>query len=116
MAVRQVLVDDLDGTTDDVHTVTFALDSATYTIDLSTTNHDQLAAALAPYINAGRRLKANPSPQPRVDAHRVRAWWRDNADRLGLPGAKANGVIPARVLDAYRNRSITPDPDTTPSR
>jgi Lsr2 len=123
MSIRQVLVDDLDGSTDQVHAVTFSMGADAYTIDLSPANHDRLAAALAPYIRAGRRLakpttaRTSTAARPnrgteqgngREQSRQVRAWWRDNAQRLGLPPARANGAIPARVLAAYRDRATTP--------
>lgn len=53
------MVDDLDASTGDVDTYTFALQGVTYEIDLSTPNADQLFALLNPYIQAGRRLPKN---------------------------------------------------------
>jgi hypothetical protein len=112
MAIRQVLVDDFDGSTDDVHTVTFSLGTAAYNIDLSPANHDQLAAILAPYIRAGRRQTrpGTPTATGRANLRQVRAWWRDNAQRLNLPQPRSHGAIPARVLTAYRDHTTR---DTT---
>ena len=54
---RTVLIDDIDGTeVDDVQPVRFALDGTSYELDLSASNRDQLAAALAPYVAPGRRV------------------------------------------------------------
>ena len=113
MAIRHVLIDDLDGSTEGVHTVTFALGSAFYAIDLSTANHDRLAAALAPYITAGRRLpkpgtaRGGAERRGPVTGRQIRAWWQENAERLGLPPVRDNGTIPNQVRDAYRRRTTT---------
>ena len=48
------LEDDLDGGPAD-DTVTFALDSKDYKIDLSTANAEKLREALRPYTDAGRK-------------------------------------------------------------
>ncbi|MGV3712852.1 histone-like nucleoid-structuring protein Lsr2 [Pseudolysinimonas sp.] len=59
MARRTIiqLVDDLDGTViDEGRTVTFALGTKTYEIDLTAENVTRLQDALDPYIRAGRRI------------------------------------------------------------
>ena len=58
MAIRiqQILIDDLDGSTDSVTTRRFGLEDVSYEIDLSPANRERLRAALAPFIAAGRRL------------------------------------------------------------
>src|SRR5689334_4201388 len=51
------LVDDLDGTaSDDITTVSFALDGVSYEIDLNQDNASNLRTALADVIAAGRRV------------------------------------------------------------
>jgi hypothetical protein len=59
MANRQIVefVDDLDHTRieEGGGTYTFSLDGRAYEIDLSDENADRLRAALAPFIEAGRR-------------------------------------------------------------
>nr|WP_232328295.1 histone-like nucleoid-structuring protein Lsr2 [Kibdelosporangium sp. MJ126-NF4] len=56
MRVSFLLVDDIDGTSaPDVHRVTFALDGATYEIDLTSANAAELRARLAAYIQVARQ-------------------------------------------------------------
>jgi hypothetical protein len=47
--------DSLDGSTDDVATVTFSLRGQGYEVDLSRRHRDELQAALAPFTAAARR-------------------------------------------------------------
>ncbi|MGC9668475.1 histone-like nucleoid-structuring protein Lsr2 [Planosporangium sp. 12N6] len=106
--IQQIVVDDLDASTDGVGTYRFALEGVEYEIDLSELNLQRLRAALAPFTVAGRRLpRHKPATRRRAttknpDAQRVRAWWADNAERLDLPPHRANGPVPTRVADAYR--------------
>ncbi|ALG08778.1 Lsr2 dimerization domain-containing protein [Kibdelosporangium phytohabitans] len=54
--VRFLLIDDIDGTASpDVHRVTFALDGATYEIDLTSANAAELRSRLASYIRVARQ-------------------------------------------------------------
>jgi hypothetical protein len=110
MATRttQLLVDDIDGGKA-VETVTFGLDGQRYEIDLGKRNADRLRAALAPYIEAGRRLVASQAGRGRrtqyvvqhrvdvaADPRAVRAWAR--ANRITIP---ERGRIPASVIEQY---------------
>lgn len=47
--------DSIDGSTDDVATVTFSLRGQVYEVDLSRRHRDELQAALAPFTGAARR-------------------------------------------------------------
>ncbi|WP_217181919.1 Lsr2 family protein [Streptomyces sp. AC495_CC817] len=110
MAKRIVhqLVDDIDGSVLEVgegETVHFSLNGTAYEIDLNSTHAEELRAALAPYISAGRR--AGSSSAPRASAPRkrparnpevaaIRAWANDNGYTLS-----ERGRIPAPVVEAY---------------
>lgn len=110
MATRPLLVDDLDGGTDNIHTHQFGLDGLTYAIDLSETNLDQLRTALAPFITVARlQPKTTPTAHPRrstATGRQVRQWWQANGDTLRLPTFRPSGAIPRQVHDAY-SRSRT---------
>ena len=102
--VNIVLEDDLDGSPAD-ETVTFALDGATYEIDLSAQNATALREALAPYVGharraAGRRTatKATPgrSGGGKKDTADVREWARANGHKVS-----ERGRISAEVQAAY---------------
>ena len=58
--VNVVLVDDIDGQ-EATETVSFALDGASYEIDLSAENADKLREALSPYIGHARRANSSQS-------------------------------------------------------
>jgi hypothetical protein len=76
MAIKTIYVDDLDGSTDSVKTIQFAVDDVAYSIDLAPHNVDKLRDALAPFIAHGQRLtpgarqrrdkpeKSSPASQP----------------------------------------------------
>lgn len=105
-----IVVDDLDGSTDDVGTYQFAFNGITYEIDLSAGNFDRMAAAFGPFITAARRLPKQPrTPQRqhgtttgRTHSQEIRTWWwTANWQELNLPRPRTGGVIPATVRDAY---------------
>lgn len=58
MARREIIetIDDIDGS-GDAEEVSFSLDGVSYDIDLSPANREALAAALEPFIAAGRRRR-----------------------------------------------------------
>jgi hypothetical protein len=100
-----VLVDDLSGDPADT-TVTFALDSTTYEIDLSDDNADQLRDAFARYIKAARKVSSSagrrgaPAAKPAYsgyDPAAVRAWATGNRIEVS-----ARGRIKADVVEQYR--------------
>ncbi len=103
------LIDDLDeGPADE--TVRFALDGASYEIDLSTGNAAKLRDALALYVANGRRAgrpTANPAPPgrrtrpargDREQTQAIREWARKNGYKIG-----DKGRIPAHILEAFNS-------------
>ena len=58
---RTYLVDDLDGSEDDVENVQFAIDGTNYEIDLSATNASRLRDKLARYVDAASPVKSRPA-------------------------------------------------------
>ena len=84
---RTYLVDDIDGSEDDVDNVVFALDGTSYEIDLSAANAEKLRSKLAKFVDAatpvrGRsgsakrvtKVKAAPAPANRDQTQAVREW------------------------------------------
>jgi len=101
------LVDDLDSTVigpGEGGTVTFALDGASYEIDLGRANQQALRDALAPFIakarSTGRRASAAPRSRsasaPTGETAAVRAWAQRNGYEVG-----DRGRIPAEIRAAY---------------
>lgn len=104
MAQRtQILyVDDIDGSEAE-GTVRFGLDSVDYEIDLNKKHADQLAKAIAPYIDAARKVpsarRAARSSRPaRHNQSDVRAWARAQGLKVS-----DRGRIPADVLAKYES-------------
>ena len=99
------LVDDLDETVigpGEGGTVTFALDGASYEIDLGRANHQALRDALAPFIAQARPTGRRESGTSRKrasgtsDTAQVREWAQRNGYTVG-----DRGRIPADVREAY---------------
>lgn len=108
------LVDDLDGSVLEVgdgETVLFSLDGTAYEIDLTHDNATALRDALAPYIDAARRVSSRTAAprgtssgssaraQKRAgqrDYGPIREWAAKNGYQVS-----ERGRVPAQVLDAY---------------
>lgn len=102
--VHIILVDDIDGS-DASETVSFALDGASYEIDLNDQNAAALREAMGPYLGharkvtgggprRGRRAPSAPSTGP--SAKEIRDWARANG--WDVPD---RGRVSAEVRDAY---------------
>jgi nucleoid-associated protein Lsr2 len=99
--VHIVLEDDLDGS-EATETVSFALDGASYEIDLNADNAAKLRDALAGYIGhgrkvtGGRRSARRPAATGGASAKEIREWARSNG--YSVPD---RGRVPAEVRSAY---------------
>lgn len=96
-----IITDDLDGS-EGARTYAFSWQQGRYEIDLSDEHRDELLAALAPYIQAARRVgraSASTTTKARTDGAEVRAWARANGHDVS-----DRGKIPAAVLKAYDSR------------
>lgn len=109
--VQVLLVDDLDGG-DASETVGFSLDGASYEIDLSKKNADQLRDAFAKYVGAARkagrsgggsaartsggRSRGSGTSMDRDQAAAIRSW----AKKQGLK-VSDRGRIPASIIEQY---------------
>lgn len=100
-------VDDLDGTElpEATKSTTFALNGSTFEIDLSEKNGEKLAAALAPFIEkarpvrAGRATSRGGASSVRSNSERlakIREWAQANGHEVS-----ARGRIAATVVAAY---------------
>lgn len=106
MATREVLVDDLDGSAQDVQTVHLEVSGTSYAIDLGPSNREALVHALQPFITnarSGRKVRAavksNSNGHRPQDVSSVRAWARANGYDVG-----DRGRVPRTVWDAYAAR------------
>ena len=102
---RTFLVDDLDGSTEDVENVRISLDGADFEIDLSAANAARLREKLARYVDHGTRVTPRRRPvrravQPpasgRDQVQAIRDWARQN----GYAGS-ARGRIAKSIQDAF---------------
>lgn len=102
--VQVILLDDLDGG-EATETVSFALDGASYEIDLSAKNAGKLRDALAPYVASARRASARRARgraaatggrASRTDTTAIREWARDQGLKVS-----DRGRIPSDILAKY---------------
>jgi len=110
--IREVrLVDDLDGS-QAVETLEFSLAGRNYEIDLSEDNAKKLRDALAPFVNAARRVTARRRPGSSAGASGSRTSVADREQNQAIRewarkrGMKVSdrGRIPVEVLEAYNRR------------
>ena len=104
--VNIVLVDDIDGS-EATQTVAFALDGASYEIDLNDAHAEELRNAVASFVGHARKVSrgggkrrtssaASTSAAGGASAKEVRDWARSN----GFKGPD-RGRIPADVREAF---------------
>jgi len=103
------LIDDLDGSTGGIRTVSVSLDGQVVELDLSETNYDKLQQALAPYLAAGRKTKTSSagsrrssSPAPTAagkqqDTQAIREWAEANGHQVN-----SRGRVKKEIVDAYQ--------------
>jgi hypothetical protein len=98
--VQVILTDDLDGGEAD-ESVQFAIDGVSYEIDLSEANAEALREAVAPYVDAARRIggrssrrSGGPKSQPseRTDLSELRAWAREHGFQVSDRGRVSSEV------------------------
>lgn len=105
-------VDDLDGTSsDDIETVTFALDGVSYEIDLAPENAEKLRDGVADFVGSARRVggrlkrgagqkPASPTkttpPSNREQTKAIREWARQQGHSLS-----DRGRIPQHIVDEF---------------
>ena len=103
--IQTFLIDDIDGS-DAEGTVLFGLHGTQYEIDLSAGHAKELRTALAPYIDAGRKVTSagrragqggRRSHANGVSTTEVRTW----AKARGLE-VKERGQVSADILAQYR--------------
>lgn len=102
MAIKQVLIDDLDGT-EGAHTHTLEHNGVAIEIDLSTANGAKLEREIKKYFDAGRKA-GRPStrrtkvtnPQSKSDNDAIRAWATKKGKKVS-----DRGRIPRDIVDAF---------------
>lgn len=104
--VQVILLDDLDGG-EASETVSFALDGASYEIDLSAKNAGKLRDVLAPYVSSSRKASAAKRGRgrsaatgrtSRTDTTAIREWAREQGLKVS-----DRGRIPSDILTKYES-------------
>jgi Lsr2 len=99
--VHTLYVDDLDGS-DAEGTVRFSLDGAQYEIELNAAHATELRGALAPYVEAGRKVPRHAgrnrgkATAKGVRSNEVRDWAKTNGVEI-----KERGRVPAEVVTKF---------------
>jgi len=104
------LIDDLDGSTGGIRTVSVSLDGQAVELDLSEGNYDMLQQALAPYLAAGRKTKtssagsrrSSSAPAPTAagkqqDTQAIREWAEANGHQIN-----SRGRVKKEIVEAYQ--------------
>lgn len=107
MAIRTVLVDDMDGGDADV-TIAFVINGESYSIDLSQANADRFHKLIGPYIEAASRKTQDRQSAINDELAGVeqRAIIRDWARKNGIE-VSSRGRIPQDVIEQYRQGNET---------
>ena len=100
------LVDDIDGSTDDVLTCAFGLGDVSFEIDLNAAHREELESVLAKFVAAARTVGgARPSRARRPESagrgnrdhsHAIRAWAKENGFEVS-----ERGRISKTIVEAY---------------
>lgn len=102
---RTYLVDDLDGSEDDIETVRFSLDRTDFEIDLNPENAGRLREKLERFVEAAHEIKQSKravKKQVRTGAGSkeqtaaIRHWAKENGYQVS-----ERGRIPSSVRDAF---------------
>lgn len=94
-------VDDLDGSDNDVKTVSFTYNRTQYDIELGAKNRAAFDAVMAPYLRVARRRRNSPNPAGKLAygmAAKIRAW-AEETDHPGFSGP--TGRLPDQVIKDY---------------
>lgn len=89
------LVDDIDGT-GNARTVSFAVDGTTYEIELNRKNEAKMMKALAPWVDAARKVPNSRSTRRRVkkqDNAAIRRWATENGIEVPVTGRIRREVV-----------------------
>jgi hypothetical protein len=99
--VHTLYVDDLDGS-DAEGTVRFGLDGTHYEIDLNAAHATELRGALAPYVEAGRKVRGRAGRNrgkagaKGINSNEIRDWAKTNGLEI-----KNRGRVPADVVAKF---------------
>jgi hypothetical protein len=100
------MVDDIDGSTEDVVTCAFGLGDSHFEIDLNVAHREELESVLAKFVEAARPVHSGKASRPvkqvkraavdRDRTHQIREWARTNGYEVS-----ERGRIAKNIVDAY---------------
>jgi len=105
--------DDIDGTTDDVRTVTFSVDGAHYEIDLSSENHAKLTEALAVFVGHARKASSPTAGKRGKAARSTSSGTSEGLPRRTYAPGPRRTVTPCLTVAVSPPRSTRPTPTPT---
>lgn len=104
------MVDDIDGSTDDVVTCAFGLGDSHFEIDLNAAHREELESVLERFIAAARPVRVakqsrqrRPAETSRTDrdlTHKIRQWAKENGHEVS-----ERGRLPKTLIEAYEAAS-----------
>lgn len=99
------LVDDIDGSTEDVLTCAFGLGDASFEIDLNAAHREELESVLAKFVAAARAVdggrpartrRAEPTGRADSDhSHAIRQWAKENDYDVSERGRISKTIVAA---------------------
>lgn len=102
MATKTILLDDMDNSIDeDVQTVQFSVGNRSYVIDLGAENRQKLEDALEPFIKHASATGKTATKRPSVPAKEIRAWAKQQPEKISGLLKSDRGAVPKAVIEAY---------------
>ncbi|WP_022873818.1 histone-like nucleoid-structuring protein Lsr2 [Nesterenkonia alba] len=103
MAKQTLLIDDMDGSTENVETIQFAVGNQAYSIDLNEKNRDKLDKALAPFVEKATPVSARGANVRRqaVPAKQIREWAKAQPEEISSLIKSDRGAVPKKAIEAY---------------
>ena len=98
------MVDDIDGSTEDVVTCAFGLGDSHFEIDLNAAHREELETVLAKFVDAARPVNPGKASRPskpvrrgvdRDRTHQIREWARINGYTVSDRGRIARNIVEA---------------------
>lgn len=102
MATHTILLDDINNTiTEDVQTVQFSVGNRSYVIDLGPDHRQQFEEALEPFIKHAASGTATTTKRSSVPAKEIRAWAKQQPEKISGLLKSDRGAVPKAVIQAY---------------
>lgn len=115
MAIKEILIDDIDGETEGAQTISFVVEGQEYEIDLAEENRELFQAEVEKHLaflkemaDYGRPVRRQslvkvPRGRTKEELDHIRNWARANGHKVSDMGR-----VPEKIIDAYETRSRMP--------